>query len=575
MIGRTLGRYTVLEKLGEGGMGVVYKAKHEILKREVVLKVLRDDHAGDEDRRLRFLQEAMAASSLNCPNIITIHDVASDEGLDYIVMEYVQGQPLDFLIPSGGMAPSQAVHYGLQIVQALEVAHEAGIIHRDLKPANVMVTPGGLVKLLDFGLAKMTSAWRGSALGGPVTVQGSIIGTVCYMSPEQALAQPIDARSDLFSFGALLYEMLTGQRAFGNASTLLALTAVIHRNPAHPCELNSAVSRELGDVVMRCLQKQAVNRPSSAADVRRALLASPRNEGPETSGLLDACAEGHRALHSMASASLAKARACFETAVRSGSDQPEVWSGLSEYYAQVSLLGMGEPAEVLPKAIWAAKKAIERNPVAQEPRIVIALLRANHEYCWNDVRQAVDSAASNGMRHRRALWFLRPLGRFEEAEADVAGDAAALAWLALEKGDLGQAMRHASVADLDSWLACWVHAWTFLANGRARQAIEVCEGALRLEPGNSWLESVLAAALAMNRQPDSARKLIGQPHWKPASFAVPALIALGEPDAAFERARGALRRRDPGLVTALRLPSMQPYRNDERYRELMAGLNLL
>jgi Flp pilus assembly protein TadD len=364
--------------------------------------------------------------------------------------------------------------------------------------------------------------------------------------------------------------MLTGQRAFGNASTLIALTSVIRDTPPFPSEINPAVSRELGDLVMRCLAKRADDRPASAGDVRRALLSLPHMEEPKDSGILDACAEGHRALRSLSSASLAKARACFEHAVRSGSDDPEVWSGMSEYYAQISLLGMGEPAEVLPKAIWAAKKAMERDARAQTPRVVLALLRANHEYRWTEVGQTLEGAAPNS----RALWFLRPMGRFDEAEALVRDDPAAVAWLSLERGDLTKAVRAASAADLDSWLACWVQAWALIASGRVRQAIETCEGALRLEPGNSWIESALATALAMNRQREAARRIIGQPHWKPASFPVTTLIALGETDAAFGKARGALQRRDPRLITVLRLPTLQPYRTDARYRELIEGLNL-
>jgi serine/threonine protein kinase len=574
MIGRTLGHYLITEKLGEGGMGVVYKARDARLDRYVVLKILRDDQTGDPARRRRFLQEALAASALSSPNIITIHDIAQEDQLEYIVMEYVNGQPLDFLIPSGGMAPSQAVRYAVQIADALDAAHNAGIIHRDLKPANVMVAQNGLVKLLDFGLAKLTSAWAGAALTGPVTIQGSIIGTVCYMSPEQALAQPLDARADIFSFGTLLYEMLTGRRAFGDASSFIAMTAVVRDTPPPPSRINFAVQPELTQIVMKCLAKQPDDRYSSAAEVRRALLSLHLRDDPENAGVRDPCGEGHRALRSLSSASLAKARACFELAVREGSDEAAVWEGMSEYYSQVSLLGMGEPAEVLPKAIWAAKKAIDRDPGSEGPRLTLALLRANHEYVWNDVRRSISNISSYAGRYRQALWYLRPTGRFDEAEAAVQQDHAARAWLSLERGDLTAAARHASTAELESWLGCWVQAWTFLANGRARQALETCQGALRLEPGNPWLESALATALAMQKHVDAARKLIGQPHWKPASFPIPALIALGEADRAFTAAERALRRRDPGLITVLRLPLMQPFRNDSRYRDLHRAMNL-
>lgn len=555
-------------------MGVVYKARDTRLNRYVVLKILRDDQIGDPDRRRRFLQEAHAASALNSPNIITIHDIVTEDELEYIVMEYVNGQPVDFLIPSGGMSPSHAVRYGVQIAEALHAAHTAGIIHRDLKPANVMVTQHGLVKLLDFGLAKLTSAWIGASLSGPVTIQGSIIGTVCYMSPEQAMALPLDARSDIFSFGTLLYEMLTGQRAFGSASSLIAMTAVIRDTPVSPSRINSDIPAELAQIVMKCLAKQPADRYASAADLRHALLTLNIHQDPHDTAVRDPLKEGQRALRSLSPSSLAKARACFELAVRAGSDEAGVWTGMSEYYSQISLLGLAEPAEVLPKAIWAAKKAIDRDPLAEEPRVTLSLLRANHEYKWHDVRASLDNVFSDSSQYRRALWYLRPVGHFDEADMLVQHDSAARAWLALERGDIACATRHAAAADLESWLGCWVQAWTFLTQHRTRQAIELCQGALRLEPGNPWLESALAAGFALQRQPDAARKLIQQPHWKPASFPVPALIALGDVDLAFTTAERALRRRDPSLISVLRLPILQPYRSDARYTSLLAAMNL-
>src|SRR5262245_15541827 len=191
MVGKQIQQYTFVEKLGAGGMGEIYKAHDTRLNRTVAIKVLPSAKSGDPDRRRRFLNEAQAASSLNHPSIITIHDVISDGDTEYMVMEFVQGRTLNDLIPKGGLRVSQALKYSLQMADALAVAHAAGIIHRDLKPANVMVTDSGFVKILDFGLAKLTdrSAYLGDntqTLGGPLTVEGAILGTVSYMSPEQA-----------------------------------------------------------------------------------------------------------------------------------------------------------------------------------------------------------------------------------------------------------------------------------------------------------------------------------------------------------------------------------------------------
>src|SRR5580700_9153434 len=224
MVGRTIGQYQFIERLGAGGMGEIFKAQDTRLNRFVAVKVLSTSNSGEPERRRRFIQEAQAASALNHPNIITIHDIVSASDAEFMVMEFVAGKTLVDLIPKGGLTLPLALKYAVQMTDALTVAHHAGIVHRDLKPANVMVTESGLVKILDFGLAKLTDAGAMTPIGNdqtqtlghaPLTVEGSIIGTVSYMSPEQAMGKKIDTRSDIFSFGLVLYEMVTGMRAFG------------------------------------------------------------------------------------------------------------------------------------------------------------------------------------------------------------------------------------------------------------------------------------------------------------------------------------------------------------------------
>src|SRR5271169_6170600 len=183
-------------------MGDIYKAQDARLNRTVAIKVLTNASAGDSDRRRRFIQEAQAASALNHPNIITIYDIVSEDDSEYMVMELVSGKTLADLIPPGGVGVAKTLQYSTQMADALRAAHAAGIVHRDLKPGNVMVTDSGLVKILDFGLAQINVA-------APLTVEGSILGTVAYMSPEQAQGKKVDARSDIFSFGVVMYEMLT------------------------------------------------------------------------------------------------------------------------------------------------------------------------------------------------------------------------------------------------------------------------------------------------------------------------------------------------------------------------------
>ncbi|MBI1791298.1 MAG: serine/threonine-protein kinase [Acidobacteria bacterium] len=280
MIGSTLSHYTILEKLGEGGMGVVYKARDTHLDRFVAIKVLPAARVADPERKRRFVQEAKAASALNHPNIITVHDIACENGVDFMVMEYLAGKPLDQAIPRRGMRVPEALSYAVQIADALACAHAAGIIHRDLKPGNVMTSEGGRVKLLDLGLAKLAeetadpdagvtrSLWHDER---PLTQIGTLLGTVAYMSPEQAEGRPLDGRSDIFAFGALLHEMVTGQRAFRGESIPSTLSAVLRDDPAAAGSLVEGLPRELERIISRCLRKDPNRRFQGMADLKVAL----------------------------------------------------------------------------------------------------------------------------------------------------------------------------------------------------------------------------------------------------------------------------------------------------------------
>ena len=286
MVGRTVLHYQLLEKLGAGGMGEIFKAQDTRLNRYVAVKVLSSTGGGgDVERRKRFTQEAQAASALNHPNIITIHDIISDGDTDYMVMEYVSGKTLVDLIPKGGLRAPQVLKYTVQMADALNAAHTAGIIHRDLKPGNVMVTDSGLVKVLDFGLAKLTDRGPLSQMGedtddktrtianAPLTVEGSIIGTVSYMSPEQAQGKKVDTRSDIFSFGVVMYEMATGVRAFPGDSALSTLSAILRDEVKPLVEAAPEAPPQLDMVIQRCLRKNPDERWQTMKDVQMALAA--------------------------------------------------------------------------------------------------------------------------------------------------------------------------------------------------------------------------------------------------------------------------------------------------------------
>jgi serine/threonine protein kinase len=274
--GRTLGPYEVLAPLGAGGMGEVYRARDTRLERDVAIKVLPAERVADESRRRRFVQEAKAASALNHPHIVTIHEIESADGIDFIVMELVPGKTLDALIPHQGMRLGEALRVAIPVADALAAAHGRGIVHRDLKPGNVMVTPDGVVKVLDFGLAKLTEAEEAGGGGEATTLDaegrlsrpGAVAGTPAYMSPEQASGGAVDARSDIFSFGTLLYEMVTGRRPFGGRSSVEIQAALLKEPPRSPSELVSEVPRDLERIILRCLRKEPGRRFQNIADVK-------------------------------------------------------------------------------------------------------------------------------------------------------------------------------------------------------------------------------------------------------------------------------------------------------------------
>jgi len=277
MIGQTLSHYQILEKLGEGGMGVVYKARDNHLDRFVAIKVLPAEKVAEADSRRRFVQEAKAASALNHPNIVTIYDIDQADGVYFIAMEFVAGKPLDRLIPREGLGLNAMLKYGLQVADALTAAHAAGIVHRDLKPSNLMVTDRDSLKVLDFGLAKLIEKPASGELEGEETLlitsggateQGAILGTVSYMSPEQAEGKPVDGRSDIFSLGSVLYEMATGRKAFLAETKMATLTAILRDEPKRVSEIVEDLPKDVERIILRCLRKELSRRFQNMNDVK-------------------------------------------------------------------------------------------------------------------------------------------------------------------------------------------------------------------------------------------------------------------------------------------------------------------
>ena len=266
MIGTTLGHYRVLEKIGAGGMGVVYRAHDEQLDRDVALKVLPPGTLSDEASRKRIRKEALALSKLNHPNIATVHDFGTQEGVDYVVMEYIVGRTLEYQLHGKSLPESEVIRLGMQIAAALEEAGERGIVHRDLKPGNLMVTAKGQLKVLDFGLARPLHTEAGDLTLSFTDLQ-SATGTMPYMSPEQLREQEVDVRSDIWAAGAVLYEMATGHRAFSETQYPRLVDAILNRAPRRPTELNPEISPGLENIILRALEKEPARRYQSAREL--------------------------------------------------------------------------------------------------------------------------------------------------------------------------------------------------------------------------------------------------------------------------------------------------------------------
>jgi len=255
MIGQTLGHYRILDKIGVGGMGEVYRARDERLDRDVAIKVLPFGLLKDERARRHFRQEALLLAKLNHPNIATIHEFDTQGGTDFVVMECVEGTSLAQVLGTGPVAEKDLLTLASQIAQALEEAHELGIVHRDLKPGNILITSKGRAKVLDFGIARFLHGAGDDESTQSATASRGVIGTLPYMSPEQLLGKPVDARSDIFSFGAVLYEMSTGRRACDEKIPSRLIDAVLRDHPAPPRSLNPQISAELERIILKCLEK--------------------------------------------------------------------------------------------------------------------------------------------------------------------------------------------------------------------------------------------------------------------------------------------------------------------------------
>jgi tetratricopeptide (TPR) repeat protein/tRNA A-37 threonylcarbamoyl transferase component Bud32 len=507
--------YRIVQKLRAGGMAEVYLAEDQVLPRVVALKLLPADRNADDISRHRFMREAQAASSLSHPNIASIYEAGEDAGRVFIAMEYVDGESLEERIARGPLSNDEIVSIALQLVSAVQEAHSHGVIHRDLKPSNVMLTARGEVKVLDFGLAKFdapttdATAWKSDT--------GLVLGTVPYMSPEQALGRPADARSDIFSIGVLLYELVTGRLPFAGATAADTLVRIVNAQPEPLARFNYELPAEAERIIRKCLEKAPERRYQSAAellvDLRnfdRDRFAAPRprrrkhwmliaaalaiaivagfaiwkRAAPAPDRPIDAEAyrlylRGRQQWSTRTPEGLRAALDSFRQTIEIEPTFAPAYAGLADTYSLLERYASVPNAESRVRAIAAAERAVQLAPSLPEAHASLASVREVYEWDWEgaerEYRAAIRLQPTYATAHHWRAMLLARLGRFEEARNEIA--------LARELDPLSPAIA-AAAANIEYYA------------GDYQKSITAARAALRLDPGFEHARVQLAMSLA-------------------------------------------------------------------------------
>ena len=474
MIGTTLSHFTLLEILGAGGMGVVYRARDLRLERDVALKVLPDGVLADERTRDRFRQEALALSRLNHPNIATVHDFDRHEGVDFLVMERVVGPTLAQRIAAGALGEGEVIAIGLQIAEALATAHEGGVVHRDLKPGNVALAESGLVKLLDFGISRLLDDCRAAA--DTSSLDGALpVGTLAYMAPEQLLGKGSDARSDIFAAGVVLYEMATGKQPFMAALATALVYEITNQAPARPGRLRPDLSRRLEETILKCLEKNPAHRYQSArelaVDLRRA------------AGAPDSGEEGKRAARRIESL------AVLPLANLSGDPEQEYFAdGMTDALiadlSQIAALRVISRTSIM--RYKGSKKSIPE--IAGELR-VDAMIEGTVVRSGDRVRISAQLVEAISERNLWSRTYQRGTGDVLELQAEVAREIAKEIRLELMPHENARlaAPRKVLPEAYEAYLR-GRHFWNRRSDAEVRRSIEFFQKAIEIEPtyGLAW-----------------------------------------------------------------------------------------
>jgi serine/threonine-protein kinase len=634
--GDKLGPYEIVAFLGAGGMGEVFRAHDTRLRRTVAIKILPYDRLADEERKKRFLQEARAASVLIHPNIVVLHDISQDGETDFLVMEYVQGRNLKDRLSAGALPVQEVIRCGIQIASALAAAHAAGIVHRDIKPANIMVTPDSVIKILDFGLAKLSEplGLQSEAItAAAITEARMIVGTVMYMSPEQTRGETLDGRSDIFSLGAVLYEAATGRPPFQGSNTLALMHEIASANPAPPSSIRRDLPPALDKVIERALAKDKNERYGSAGEMMQALQSiqssSASTVKPKRAVWIAAAAalvlvasgilvmressvppkhvpnreayqlylQGRRDIQEFTEHGFRQSIVDFSNALKRDPDFAAAYAGLADAYSYQGLFELARPKDVMPLAESNAAKAIEKDPALAQAYTSLAIVALTFYKDFPLAEERFERSLKIDPRDAFTQHYLghyyESVGRWQDALNQMrrALDAEKLSPMYGE--DLGldllinrraddaerQLRETVGLAPQDPF-AHGILALALEARGKPAEALEQAEQAAKI-PGMYTIAGTLTGVFSRLHRTDRALDILKQleaaekegNYVSPVEIAM-AQFALGNRAAGLKALRDARDDRSINLVLNLWDPVFDPVREDPEFAALMNQINV-
>jgi serine/threonine protein kinase len=636
--GDKLGPYEITSLLGAGGMGEVYRAQDSRLHRTVAVKILPHDKFADENRKRRFLLEARAASALNHPNIVVLYDIATDAGGDYMVMEYVRGVTLKDRLREGPLPFADVVRCGVQIASALDAAHAAGIVHRDIKPANIMVTPERQIKVLDFGLAKLTQPDSLDSQADTLTMldtetlPGTIAGTVAYMSPEQTRGEALDARTDIFSLGAVLYEAATGRLPFQGPSALAMMHAIAAEEPPAPSSCGRGVPEGFDAAIHRAMAKRQDDRYASAREFMAALQAlepgplssTPRRRRwrpaavtvalilllamgvfyyrhprghvpvPEASQLYQ---QGRRHIQEFTEQSFQQSIVDFQNALKLDPEYAAAYAGLADAYSYLATFEVAPPIEVMPLAEKNATKALEEDPELAEAYTSLGVVALAYDgefpLAERRFRKSLELNPRDAFTQHFLGHYYECMGRWQEALAQMqrALDLDKLSPMYGEDSGMDlftdgryqeAADRLAPIVEQNAYdpFAFNVRALALEAIGKTEESLAAADHAWTL-PGRFSSAGSLSGIYQRQGRPDKAMKILNEledarrrgRYVSPLEFAG-AYLGMGQLEEGFRSLREAVKEHSFNLFVVLPDPVFDPVRNDPEFAEILGPTHL-